>query len=75
MDDILDETGDSRLLGKATGQDRQNAKATNPALIGMSGARQEAENLVAEALRALKPFSQVADSLRTLARFILTSTH
>ena len=74
-DDILDETGDSHLMGKATGQDRHSAKATYPRLLGVRQAQQEAERHVAKAMRCLAPFSDRAEPLRLLARFILTRTH
>ena len=74
-DDILDETGDSQLLGKATGQDRQSAKATYPSLLGLQASQQEAERQVHRAIACLEPFSSQADPLRHLARFILTRTH
>ncbi|MBF0160671.1 MAG: polyprenyl synthetase family protein [Magnetococcales bacterium] len=74
VDDILDETGDSQLLGKATGQDRHSVKATYPRLLGLPGAQQEAERQVDQAIAALAPFSQHAEPLRYLARFILTRT-
>ncbi|MBF0400170.1 MAG: polyprenyl synthetase family protein [Magnetococcales bacterium] len=75
IDDILDETGDSQLLGKATGQDRQSLKATYPRLLGLAGSWQEAERQVTRAIAALEPFSNQADPLRQLARFILTRKH
>lgn len=74
-DDILDETGDSHLLGKATGQDRQSVKATYPRLLGLRQSQQEAEHHVAEAVACLEPFSSRADPLRLLAQFILTRTY
>ena len=75
MDDILDETGDSRLMGKATGQDRESDKATYPRLVGLEPARREAEHLVDQALENLLPFGSGAEPLRSLARYILTRTH
>lgn len=75
IDDILDETGDSDVMGKATGQDRQSAKATYPRLIGLPASQQEAERQVAKAVACLEPFSSNADPLRYLARFILTRTY
>lgn len=74
-DDILDETGDSELLGKATGQDRQSLKATYPRLLGLHNAQQEAERQVERAIACLDSFSSQADPLRHLARFILTRRH
>ena len=75
MDDILDETGDSALLGKATGQDRQREKSTYPQLMGLEPARSAAESRVRDALDSLKPFPSAADPLRALANYILTRTH
>jgi geranylgeranyl diphosphate synthase, type II len=74
-DDILDIVGDSKLLGKSTGQDQQHAKATYPALMGLAQAREEAENLIGEALRSLEDFSEDAAPLRALARYIMDRTH
>ena len=74
IDDILDETGDSQLLGKATGQDRHSAKATYPRLLGLQASQQKAEQQVSKAITALETFSPQADPLRHLARFILTRT-
>ncbi|MBF0446779.1 MAG: polyprenyl synthetase family protein [Magnetococcales bacterium] len=74
-DDILDVVGDCHLLGKSTGQDQQHAKSTYPALMGLGQARQEAETLIQEALRCLDDFSQAADPLRLLARYITDRTH
>ena len=74
-DDILDVVGDSKLLGKTTGQDQQHAKATYPALMGLGQAREEAENLIAEALNCLEDFPASADPLRAIARYITERTH
>ena len=74
-DDILDETGDSLILGKATGQDQQSAKATYPRLLGLHDSQKEAERQVARAVACLEPFADRADPLRHLARFILTRTY
>ena len=74
-DDMLDETGDSRTLGKATGQDRYHAKATYVRLLGLRGAQQEAERQVARALGSLESYADSANPLRLLARFILTRNY
>ncbi|MBF0183079.1 MAG: polyprenyl synthetase family protein [Magnetococcales bacterium] len=71
-DDILDETGDSRLLGKATGQDQQSSKATYPRLMGLPQARREAEIQIERAEESLSGLGTAADPLRWLARYILT---
>jgi geranylgeranyl diphosphate synthase type II len=43
VDDILDVTGDSQQLGKATGSDVANQKTTYVTLYGIEGAKDEAE--------------------------------
>ncbi|MEO5378792.1 MAG: polyprenyl synthetase family protein [Magnetococcus sp. DMHC-6] len=75
MDDILDEIGDSQVMGKNQGSDRARAKATYPQLMGIDQARQQAMQLVSQSVDLLEPFSSAADPLRALARFILTRTH
>ena len=42
-DDILDEESDTATLGKTQGKDKDNNKPTYPALLGMAGAKQKAE--------------------------------
>ncbi|MBF0195263.1 MAG: polyprenyl synthetase family protein [Magnetococcales bacterium] len=74
-DDILDIVGDSELMGKTIGKDQQQAKATYPALMGLGQARDEADNLVNEALSCLQGFSADAEPLRALARYITDRTH
>jgi len=50
-DDLLDIEGESRTLGKTTGKDQAQDKATFPALLGADGARQRLREL-AEAMHA-----------------------
>ncbi|PBB05072.1 MULTISPECIES: polyprenyl synthetase family protein [Salimicrobium] len=57
QDDILDVTGDTAKLGKATGSDESNLKSTYPKLLGLEGAKQEKqkyERRVEELLSELK---------------------
>ncbi|MBF0421421.1 MAG: polyprenyl synthetase family protein [Magnetococcales bacterium] len=74
-DDLLDVIGDSHLMGKATGKDQANAKATYPAIMGVPAAQSLASEQVQSALRCLEPFSSVADPLRNLARYIIERTN
>ncbi|MEO5334328.1 MAG: polyprenyl synthetase family protein [Magnetococcus sp. YQC-5] len=74
-DDILDEIGDSRIMGKTPGNDRKRNKASYPVLMGLPQARQEAQIMVQEALQALTPFSSTADPLRALVTRLLDRTH
>lgn len=55
QDDVLDEQASSERLGKTAGKDRQAGKATYVSLLGLDGARRQAENLFAEARAALTP--------------------
>ena len=48
-DDILDVAGDAEKLGKPTGSDEENHKTTYVTLLGLSGARERARDLIGEA--------------------------
>lgn len=69
IDDVLDCEADTATLGKTAGKDSQADKPTYVALMGIAPARQYAEQLLAEALDALTPYSSRADHLRHLAEF------
>lgn len=71
-DDILDVTGDEAQIGKPVGSDQANLKSTYPAIAGLDRAKQLAEEAAASAVRALGPFGPDADTLRTLAEFIVS---
>lgn len=70
-DDILDVTQSSEELGKTAGKDLEADKTTYPKLLGMDGARAEAERLAAEAKAALAPFGDRATPLLALADYII----
>jgi len=70
-DDILDVTASSEELGKTAGKDENTDKTTYPKLLGLDGAREEAERLVAEAKKSLEPFGEKATPLLALADFII----
>ncbi len=74
-DDILDVTADSATLGKTAGKDEAVDKATYPRLMGLDGARDEAERLAAEAKGMLEPFGEKADGLRAIADFIVNRSN
>ena len=54
VDDILDVTADSVTLGKTAGKDAANDKPTYVSLLGLSRAQEYAEQLLAEAQKALQ---------------------
>jgi farnesyl diphosphate synthase len=72
QDDLLDVTGDASTLGKATGADSERAKPTHPAIIGIPASQQRMRLLHNQALHALVPFGERADSLRSLANWLLS---
>lgn len=67
VDDILNEVGDSKHLGKKAGSDRARGKMTYPAAIGLERSRKEVASLTRQALAALKPLGAKAEPLRQLA--------
>jgi geranylgeranyl pyrophosphate synthase len=73
-DDILDVCGTSEQLGKTSGKDVTQGKATYPAVVGLEKSRMLAEKLAAQAVAALKPFGNKADVLRRLATTLLERT-
>ena len=58
IDDILDVTASSEVLGKTAGKDLTADKTTYPKLLGLEESRRRADTLVAEAKAALAPFAQ-----------------
>jgi farnesyl diphosphate synthase len=71
QDDILDVVGDTRTLGKAQGADQARDKPTYPALLGLDGARQRAQELVDDALASLQDWDASAEPLRFIAGYII----
>lgn len=74
-DDILDIEADTATLGKTQGKDVDNDKPTYPALLGMAGAKQKAQELHEQAIESLAGFGGEADLLRELSLYIIERTH
>jgi farnesyl diphosphate synthase len=72
QDDVLDVTGDASTLGKATGADSERAKPTHPAIIGLPASQQRVRLLHSQAINALAPFGDRAESLGALAHWLLS---
>ena len=68
-DDILDVEGATETLGKTQGKDAAADKPTYPALLGIQGAYEMADQLLEDALENLQEFGDRAEPLRALARY------
>lgn len=69
VDDILDQTGDTALLGKATGSDAANQKTTFLSFYSVEEAQYYAERLTDEAIGAIDAFEN-SETLCTLAKWL-----
>jgi len=70
VDDILDIEGTPEQLGKSSGKDRVEKKATYPAMYGLETSREIAKNLVEDAVHEVAFLGARGEVLRELARFI-----
>ncbi len=72
IDDILDVTQTSEILGKSAGKDATAKKATYPGVIGLQKSCEEARRLTRQAHNALSVFSSSdAEPLHALANYLL----
>ena len=71
VDDILDVTGDDAKIGKPTGSDEKNDKATYPKLFGLAESGRLAREAATRASDALSNFGTCAQPLRSFAHFIV----
>lgn len=71
VDDVLDVTQSSAVLGKSAGKDVAAGKATYPVMLGISGARRHAARLTHDAIESLEKLGPRADLLRHLAKGLL----
>ena len=71
IDDILDVTQTTEMLGKTAAKDLAVNKTTYPKLLGIEKSKEIADNLIAEAIQQLDGFEPVrAAPLVALAKFI-----
>lgn len=75
VDDLLNETGDSKHLGKSAGSDKSRGKMTYPAAVGLGKSKKEVDRLTREAVKALRIFGKRAKPLVELARFMAERTN
>jgi geranylgeranyl diphosphate synthase, type II len=71
VDDILDVEQSSEALGKTAGKDAAQKKITFPAVYGIEGSREMAEEKRLAAHLALQPFDDRAQRLRELADLVV----
>jgi geranylgeranyl pyrophosphate synthase len=74
MDDVLDVTSTSSVLGKTPGRDAALGKSTYPALLGVDGAHQRAQALIADGLESLAEQKLLTQELSQVANFMVTRT-
>jgi farnesyl diphosphate synthase len=70
-DDLLDVTSTAEKTGKAVGKDADMGKQTLVTLLGVAGARAEAEKRARRAVDALGPYAARAPELSALPFFLL----
>ncbi|MFK8049192.1 MAG: polyprenyl synthetase family protein [Halioglobus sp.] len=71
VDDILDVEGNAESLGKTAGKDIDANKPTYVKMLGLERAKQEAKNLLEDALQSLEVFGSSGDHLRGVANYIV----
>ena len=71
VDDLLDVTGTTEEMGKRTGKDEEQGKATFVSLMGVDHARDQAALLRDQAIEQLDVFGDKADPLRDMAHFVV----
>ncbi|MEX6508241.1 polyprenyl synthetase family protein [Jiella sp. M17.18] len=69
-DDLLDEYGDAKVVGKATGKDKAKGKQTLGRIYGRRVLEDRLDALVAEAEELMQPFREKAETLLEAARFV-----
>lgn len=82
IDDILDVTADTAVLGKTAGKDAAEDKPTYVSLLGLEQSRAMAQNEINKALEALEQIEQLSEEyqgktqrLAEIARYILSRDH
>ncbi|WP_085593737.1 polyprenyl synthetase family protein [Thalassospira sp. MCCC 1A01428] len=71
-DDLLDVEASSADLGKTAGKDVEQEKSTFVKLLGLDQAREQAQMLCDQAIDHLDVFDDEAESLRAVARFVIS---
>ena len=74
-DDILDVTGDEKIVGKTLKKDKDQNKLNFVSLYGVEKARKMAMDLVSESQEILAPFGKKAENLKLLSSYLLYRNH
>jgi geranylgeranyl pyrophosphate synthase len=74
VDDLLDVTSVTAVIGKRAGADGAAGKNTFPSLLGIEAARRRAEALLTDAIAALRRAGITTGPLHTIARQIVERT-
>lgn len=75
QDDIIDITSSEEELGKPAGSDLAANKSTYPALLGLQGAQEKAQQLYQQSLQALASLPYNSEPLANFATFIIKRSH
>lgn len=75
VDDVLDETAETVVLGKTAGKDRRQEKATYTRLLGVDGARARAWTAVEEGIRGLRAAGIGSAELEAAGHHVLARDH
>ncbi len=70
-DDLLDVASPKSLPGETDPENREFAKQTFPACVGIEESRKAARALIEEAVCLLEPFGAAANELRSLGRYVI----
>ena len=74
-DDILDVTGDEKVVGKTLKKDKAQNKLNFVSIYGVDKAKAIATDLISEAESLIDVFGAKADNLKMLSRYFLTRNH
>lgn len=71
-DDLLDVEGTRTETGKGVQKDKAKGKATLIGVLGIERAREQAQTLAEQAINHLSAFDERANTLRSLAEYVVT---
>jgi geranylgeranyl diphosphate synthase type II len=74
-DDILDEVGQSDVMGKPSGSDRELNKATFPSVLGIDESRRREAAAIQQSLKAIEQLGHRCEPLRAISLYLLDRTH